>query len=387
MNFFRNFIKKSKIESAAQTAPKKKQNRQFEEIENYSRFRKLTSYETALYSALKEAVPVIDAAISKIIRLVGNFKIKCESKSTTIEINKFLENVKTGPCGIGIENFIASYLNQLLTFGTAIGEVIPRVSCNKNNCRYEIAGLYNASLKNIELKPDSNVLKILIYNKSKSALIKNPEFIFVSALNPDPGQIYGNSIMKGLPFMSNIFLKIFSAIGNNWDHVGNARFSVIYKPAPDSAERLDVKSCADQIATEWSRVMSSESSADFIGVGDIDIKVIGADNQVLDSRVPVRQILEQIVSKLSIPPFLLGLSWSTTETMSAQQADLLTGDLEAYRRILNPVINKICSIWLKFNKIQTNFEIEWSYVNFKDELRSANARLLNAKSAILESKF
>ena len=57
------------------------------------------------------------------------------------------------------------------------------------------------------------------------------------------------------------------------------------------------------------------------------IKVIGADNQVLDSQVPVRQMLEQIVAKLGVPPFLLGLSWSTTERMSAQQADLLTSEL------------------------------------------------------------
>ena len=34
-------------------------------------------------------------------------------------------------------------------------------------------------------------------------------------------------------------------------------------------------------------------------------QVIGADSQMLETRVPVRQMLEQMV-----PPFMLGLHWS-----------------------------------------------------------------------------
>ena len=33
--------------------------------------------------------------------------------------------------------------------------------------------------------------------------------------------------------------------------------------------------------------------------------------------------LEQLVTKTGLPPFLLGLNWSTTERMSTQQADIL----------------------------------------------------------------
>ena len=68
----------------------------------------------------------------------------------------------------------------------------------------------------------------------------------------------------------------------------------------------------------------SGSVRDFVAVGDVDIKVIGGDAPILDSQVPVRQVLEQIVAKTSIPPFMLGLNWNSTERMSAQQADNLT---------------------------------------------------------------
>lgn len=60
----------------------------------------------------------------------------------------------------------------------------------------------------------------------------------------------------------------------------------------------------------------------------------------MDSDIPVRQLLEQIVAKLGLPPFLLGLSWSSTERMSSQQADILTSELEAYRRLLNPMLEQ-----------------------------------------------
>ena len=73
--------------------------------------------------------------------------------------------------------------------------------------------------------------------------------------------------------------------------------------------------------------------SDFVAVGDVSIRAIGADGQQMESDVPVRQMLEQIVAKLGVPPFLLGLSWSSTERMSSQQADMLTNELTAYRRI------------------------------------------------------
>lgn len=83
---------------------------------------------------------------------------------------------------------------------------------------------------------------------------------------------------------------------------------------------------AENIAAQWRNALSQSDGKvrDFVCVGDVDIKVIGADNQILDIQVPARQMAEQIVAKLGIPPFLLGLQWSTTERMSAQQADILT---------------------------------------------------------------
>ena len=128
--------------------------------------------------------------------------------------------------------------------------------------------------------------------------------------------------------------------------------------------------------------------SDFVAVGDVDIKVIGAENQLFDTNVPVRQLLEQLVSKLSIPPFLLGLSWSSTERMSSQQADILTSELEYFRRLLTPVIRRIARLYLEIQYgLDESVDVEWDNINLQDEVELAEARLKNAQAKELELKL
>ncbi len=380
---FFNFKKKKQPPVTVQTAPVcMKKSHPFGILEKHNG---MSAPEIRLYRTLREAVPVIDAAISKILRLTGEFKIKCESEETEQELNQFVNNVQVNACAKGLNAFILNYLNQLLTYGTAVGEIV--IDSNSES----IEALYNASLSDVELKLGNSPLKLKICRKKSDGSfepIKYPELILISALNPEPGNVYGNSIMKGLPFISDILLKIYHSIGVNWERVGNVRFAVTYKPSNDTGERAYLRDRANQIATEWSKAMQSGPHPnDFIAVGDVNIKVIGADNQILDSQVPVRQMLEQIISKLSIPPFLLGLNWSTTETMSTQQAEILSSELEAYRRLLNPIIRKICDMWLRLKGIYTDYSVVWDKIDLKDHVHIANARLINAKALEIEKRL
>ena len=338
--------------------------------------------ERHLYKTLKDNIPVIDAAIYKIIRLIGNFSIKTNSEMLDKEINKFLKNIRVNSCETGITSFLSCYLEQLLVYGTAVGEII------LDSKHKHISALYNASLDDVQLISDGNPLdiKICTVNSDGSlSAVKYPSLVLCNSIMPEPSKIYGTSILKGLPFVGNILMKIFTAIGTNWDRVGNVRFAVSYKP--NENERAFSKDRAKTIAEEWSKAMKSTSPKDFITVGDVSIKVIGAENQIPDSNIPVRQLLEQITAKLSIPPFLLGFSWSTTERMSTQQADILTSELEYYRCILNSAITKICDIYFRLNGMKTDFEIVWDNINLQDEVELARARLLNAQAQKLENSF
>lgn len=350
-------------------------------------FRELCSYsgassaQHALYKALREAVPVIDSAIYKIVRLAGGFKVTTGQAHIDRQLADFLTNVNVGGCQTGMESYLATYLEQLLTYGSAVGEMV----LGENG----IEALYNADLRNIEVKQGKSPIELDFYFRDGVRLkpVRHPELLHYSVLNPEPGMVTGNSLLKGLPFVSDILLKIFQTIGTNWERLGNLRFAVTYKPQGDGGDSYYAKERAEQMAQQWSEAMQSKNTVkDFVAVGDVAIKVIGADNQILDSNVPVRQMLEQIVAKLGIPPFMLGLSWSTTERMSAQQADLLTSELEAYRRILTPVVQSTARLWTRLHGYSCEIAVEWDDISLQDEYDLSRARLYNAQAQKLEEE-
>ena len=206
--------------------------------------------------------------------------------------------------------------------------------------------------------------------------------LLFTPFNPEADSPYGVSMLRSMPFLCGILLKIYQSLGINWERAGNVRFAVVYKPQGDALDRFSAQERAQQIASQWSEAMQSGKSGsvrDFVAVGDVDIKVIGADNQILDSEVPVRQILEQLIARTGIPPFLLGLNWSTTERMSAQQADLMTSELNAIRRTVTPVIEKICRMWLNMHGYATTLTVEWETINLQDEVEEAKAALYLAQ--------
>jgi len=100
--------------------------------------------------------------------------------------------------------------------------------------------------------------------------------------------------------------------------------------------------------------------------------------------VPVRQILEQLIAKTGLPPFMLGLNWSSTERMSSQQADMLTTELTALRRTLTPVAERICRLWLRLHGYGCHFEVVWDDINLQDEVEEARAALLREQARRLK---
>lgn len=333
--------------------------------------------ERRLYEQLRANVPVIDSAIGKIRRLIGSFTVVCAQQNAQEKLNRFLSGVQVNAAQQGIDAFIGNYFEQLLTYGNAVGEIVP----DENG----IAALYNASLDDVEIEEPAPLVARVSRKMPDGKLIPCPfpELILLSALNPPPGSARGVSLLRGLPFVSEVLLKIYRTTGINWERMGNVRFAVTCKddnPA-FAGER------ARRMAEQWKQAMREGPVSDFVAVGDVSIKAIGADNQILDSEVPVRQMLEQMIAKLGVPPFLMGLSWSSTERMSSQQADILTSELEAYRRLLEPVILRIASLWLTMEGYDPVCSVEWNDITLQDEVDHANARLMNARAEEIERNW
>lgn len=343
------------------------------------------SFEESLYEELRKKVPIIDAAICKLVRLAGGFKICCDDENIQKQLRDFFNTLPVSVSGSSLETFMEIYLDSLLTYGRAFGEIL----LSENTLG--IAGLYCADCTLYGAREAKENDRYEIYNRLTRDRINcpHPERILYTVSNPTVKNPNGTSLLRGLPALSGVLMRIYETIGQNFDRAGNVRYAVTYKPSNES-DAAFAKERAEEIAREWSNGMAASKAGsikDFVAVGDVEIKVIGADGPALDTEIPVRELLEQLVSKLSIPPFLLGFSWSTTERMSSQQADILTSEIDYYRRLLEQPLMKIIQMHCDLCGIEQNVWLEWDNVNLQDEESLARARLYNAQAAKAEKEI
>ena len=333
--------------------------------------------EQRLYRQLREAIPVLDAAVGKLVRLSGGFTVKCRDAQSQRKLEEFLKTVPCGRGQVGINSFLAGYLDSLLTYGRTIGELV--VSGGK------LRAVCWGDVTRLDIQEGESLLDTVIWGPDSHGLMRPlpyQQLLLFTTLNPEPGAPYGVSIFRGMPFLADILLKIYHTIGVNWERAGNIRYSVICKGGEDMDPAV-VQERGRQVASEWARAMEDSKSGtvrDFVAVGDVQIKVIGGESPILDSEVPVRQMLEQLVAKTGLPPFLLGLNWSTTERMSTQQADLLTSELWALRRSVQPALEKICRTYLALEGLDPGFEILWDDISLQDITEEARAELYKAQA-------
>ena len=333
--------------------------------------------EERLYQELREGIPVLDAAVGKLVRLTGGFQVSCRNGTAQQRMEEFLRTVPCGRGQYGINNFLAGYLDSLLTYGRAVGEMV--VSGGK--LRAVCWGDVNA----LEIQEGISPLDIVLWGPDEHGVMRPLPYqhlLLLTTMNPEPANPYGVSMFRGMPFLAEILMKIYQTIGTNWERAGNVRYSVICKGG-DELDPAVAQERGKQVAQEWSRAMEAGKNGtvrDFVAVGDVEIKVIGGENPILDSEVPVRQILEQLVAKTGLPPFLLGLNWSTTERMSAQQADILTSELWAIRRTVEPAIAKICRTFLALEGLDNRITIEWDDISLQDITEEAKADLYRAQA-------
>lgn len=335
--------------------------------------------ENRLYQSMREALPVLDAAITKLVRLTGGFTVECAQKQS--ELREFLRTVPCGRGQRGIHSFLSAYLDSLLLYGRAIGEMVVSNRTFAAVCWGDVTA--------VQIEEGASPLDITVCAPDENGVMRPlpyQQLILLTTLNPEPANPYGVSLLRSMPFLTDILLKIYNTIGVNWERAGNVRYAVVCKPSGDSFERTAAASHAETIANEWSAAMQDSKNGivrDFVAVGDVSVKVIGADGPILDSEVPVRQILEQLVAKTGLPPFLLGLNWASTERMSQQQADLLTSELWSIRRAAEPALERICELWLRLNGCSCSPKIIWDEISLQDLVDEAQAAYVRAQTAML----
>lgn len=370
-------MKRKKTESGSVTAVCQLRNGDTHPFGAMRHFTPLGGGEERIYREMREAIPVLDAAVGKMVRLCGGFQVKCRDKNAQQKLNEFLRMMPCGRGQMGIESFLSGYLDSLLTYGRAVGELVVAGGRLRAVCWGDVTSL--------EVQEGDNALDMVLWGMDEHGLMRPLPYqhlLLFTTMHPEPAHPYGVSMFRGMPFLADILLKIYHTIGTNWERAGNIRYSVVCK----GGENLDSATAQERgkaVAAEWAKAMEDGKNGtvrDFVAVGDVEIKVIGGEAPILDSEIPVRQIMEQLVAKTGLPPFLLGLSWSTTERMSTQQADLLTSELWALRRTVEPAMLKICKTYLALEGLDNRVEIRWDDISLQDITQQAQAELYLAQA-------
>lgn len=334
--------------------------------------------EALIYRGIRKNIPILDAAVGKLTRLAGGCSVQCGDPGGQRELERLFREIPVGRGQVGIEQFLGGFIDSMLTYGRAVGEMV----ADPSGLKAVIWG----DVTRLEIRQGASPLEVTICGpdgQGRMEPLPRQELLLFATLHGEAGSPYGVSLFRSMPFLAEILIKIYETVGRNWERAGNVRYAVVCRPGNENLDGNMAQERSRVMAEQWSKAMEQTRGGtvrDFVAVGDVEIQVIGADGPILDSDVPVRQILEQLVAKTGLPPFMLGLSWSSTERMSQQQADMLTSELWAIRRAVTPVIEKICRTQLRLKGYETKVQVEWEDICLQDMVEEAKAALYRVQA-------
>jgi len=211
-------------------------------------------------------VPIVDAAVWKLTRLCGGVGVKCGDSRAQAGLEEFFRTVDTGWGQRGVQSFLDRYLDDLFPCGRALGEIV------LTGDGRDIAAMLCADPEQVEIKLGNNPLDFRICRAGTGEGRELPwqELLLFTPFQPTGDAPCGVSLLRSMPFLSGILLKIFQATGQNWERAGSLRFAVVCRPG-EGEEAFAQERCS-QVAQEWSAAMQAGregSVRDFVAVGDV----------------------------------------------------------------------------------------------------------------------
>ena len=149
--------------------------------------------DAALYRSVREAVPIVDAAIGKLVRLSGGFRVLCEDERAQEELGEFLRTVNVGHAQVGFNAFLDKYLDSLLTNGRAVGEIVPDAEGR------EIAAVLCHRVEQLALREGETALDVRFCGYDAAGRLRElprQELVLFTPLLPESENPYGVSLLR-----------------------------------------------------------------------------------------------------------------------------------------------------------------------------------------------
>jgi len=346
------------------------------------------------YEFLREAIPIMDAAVNRLVSLDGHLEVTGENEALVEEIQEWFYNVPVNDLQRGLQAFHQNLTAEAFEQGFALGEFVT------DRKRTDIVQLRVGDSKYIKFARNASGSEgqsgLTIYQKGDNDLDWRPlnaQNLIYFSINNENQNPHGTPLFRSCEFVAKVLATMHNSILNVWERFGDPSFSIIYKTSRKDGGDLTAR--RNTIAAEFDTAIRAKregKSADFIRAIDtnsqIDIAVIGADGQVLELEIPARHVLEQIVGKSGLPAWMLGIQWSTTQSLSDNEAEILLADVATRQAAKMPYFyNLIRTLLLLRGRTwkKGDWHLEWAQVNLKDVVKQAQARFLDAQAQQMSS--
>lgn len=348
----------------------------------------LRKIEADFYEFMREAVPFLDAGINKLCSLGGRVRIVGDNAKLVDELKEWYYNVPVNHVERGFQAFDKNFSGEAFEQGFAIAEFIT------DRKRTDIAGLVVADSKTIRFRrrKDGSVEAGQRADGDQEERPLKWDNLMYFANEPENMNPYGTSKFRSLEFTSKVFATMHNALLNNWERWGDPSLHAHLKSAgklnPDKLESMR-KKVSDDLNTAF-RAKREGKSADLVTAAALDselvVKVIGSDGKELQIEAPMRHVVENFVAKLGLPPWALGLHWSTTERLSDAEAEMILADVRTRQAAKGPLYyNLFRTLLLLRGRTWKpgDWGIEWEQVNLHDIFKQAQANFLNAQAEMM----
>ncbi|MDD5543915.1 MAG: hypothetical protein PHX83_12145 [Acidobacteriia bacterium] len=336
-----------------------------------------------LFRVIRESIPFLDIAVIKLIRLIGDFEYKSEDRGFADELNEWKRTVQVNWFQKGMSNWISQLSDSAFGTGMGFGETV-LLDGERGIHRLKIALPDDFRFV---WQDDKLVFGMYDDQGFRVRPIEGQEYIHYLAFDQREGNPYGYSLFYSLPFVAQILMRMEKSWENYVWRVGDPIFATIVEGA-DGQTPKDAQDIASSISTQFSSIMQLRrkgQTADIHGAvpfgAKVSIDALGKGLTMINFDLPARTILEQIVAKTGLAPYMLGLSWSTTERMSKDQSDLIVSNVKSQRTQLDSIIDQVTKIWMATEGRFGEYWVEWNAVNLMDETGQSEARLNNAMAA------
>lgn len=381
------------------------------------------------YESLREGIPIIDAAIRRLISLNGTIKIIGDNAAIVKELEDFCMAVPVNDTQKGIHAFLENFSNETFEQGFSISEFVAtkdlkdisglRVADSKQIIyrrnkagkaepwyRYSNTGIYGPVYKD----PSQLVDKILnapygytVPYDGWNEVKLNPSNVFYNSINNENSDPYGVSIIRSMEFVSQILMTIQNSMKSNFERFGDPSYHMHYKSSKggDDAKYEVQRQAMEEAFVTVIDAKRHGRSGDFVTAGskdsEVNIKVIGSDNKIIDAKIPLRHVLEQLVAKTNLPAWMLGLYWSTTERMATLEIEAALQDAKIRQLAMYPEFLRLFSTYLamrghKWKTVTTSIDKpgDWGFVfeipNLRDMEARARANFLDAQAEMVRGQ-